>query len=69
MMVGRVIYRLLSTEILLELELFLSAEILLKLELPWDWTPTTSQSQGDTLYSPVQLADWSIVKSFDWPGS
>ena len=33
-MVIRVIYRLLSREILWELELFLSAEILLKLELP-----------------------------------
>ena len=55
----RVIYRLLGKEILLELELFLSAEILLELELAWDWTPTTSQSQGDTLYSTVQLADWS----------
>ena len=59
-MVVRVIYRLLSTDFLLELELFLSAETLLKLELPWDWTPTTSQSQGDTLYSTVQLADWSM---------
>ena len=58
-MVSRVIYRLLSTEILLELELFLSAEILLELELAWDWTPTTSQSQGDPLYSTVQIADWS----------
>ena len=59
-MVIRVIYGPLSGEIPLELELFLSAETLLKLELPWDWTPTTSQSLGDTLYSTVQLADWSM---------